>query len=202
MPDMDTPLMIMFYIAAIASYIINTSAQTTLISCDHNSRFYGFILSAPNGKLKLIFGKYLGALLIGIVETAIFLLAKLALGIDVEPIIIVALTFIQLLMFAIEAPFIVWFGAKVGQAVKGCIFGGLIMAFFVYILYGDSSFITNGVDYSAILDFISKIQNDSGLQRLLLFGLCGGTLVLYIASTLISLALVKKSAIHISDSEE
>lgn len=118
-PIMDIAIKIMFYIGIAASYLINASAQTTLISCDRNSRFYGFILSAPNGKVKLILGKYGGALLIGIAETAFFLLAKLAFGIDVKPVIIVVLTFVQLLMFAIEAPFIVRLGAKVGKAVKG-----------------------------------------------------------------------------------
>lgn len=199
-PNMDIAVSIMFYLGIAASYLINASAQTTLISCDQNSRFYSFILSAPNGKVKLIAGKYGGALLIGVAETAIFLLAKLALGIDGKPVIIFVLTFIQLLVFAIEAPFIVRLGAKVGQTVKGCIVGVAIAACFVDMLYGEN-FIGN-FDVKQALDFIDKLQNDSGLQRLLLFGFCGGVLVIYIASMLISLVLVRKSVIHISDSEE
>lgn len=199
-PNMDIAVKIMFYIGIAASYLINASAQTALISCDRNSRFYGFIFSAPNGKVKLILGKYGGALLIGIAETAIFLLARLALGIDVKPVIIIVLTFIQLLMFAIEAPFIVRLGVKVGKAVKGCIVGVVIAACFVDMLYGEN-FIGN-FDIVQVMDFIDKFQTDTGLQQLLLFGFCGGVLVFFIASTLISLALVRKSVIHISDSEE
>lgn len=199
-PNMDIAVSIMFYLGAAASYLINASAQTTLVSCDRNSRFYGFILSAPNGKVKLIAGKYGGALLIGIVETAVFLLAKLALGIDGSPVIIIVLTFIQLLMFAIEAPFMVRLGAKVGQAVKGCIVGIVIAVCFVDMLYGEN-FIGN-LDLAQAIDFIDKFQSDSGLRQLLLFGFCGGALILYAVSMLISMALVKKSVIRISDDLE
>lgn len=198
--DMDIVITIIFYISLFTSYIINASAQTTLISCDRNSRFYGFILSAPNGRLKLIAGKYLAALLIGIAETAVFLLVKLALGIDGSPVIIIVMTFVQLLVFAIEAPFIVRLGEKVGQAVKGSIFGIVIAVCFVDMLYGED-FIGN-FDVAQVITFIDKLQNDSGLKNLLLFGFCGGAAVLYIASMLISLLLVKKSVVHLSDSEE
>lgn len=76
----------------------------------------------------------------------------------------------------------------------------MIAACFVDMLYGEN-FIGN-FDIVQVMDFIDKFQTDTGLQQLLLFGFCGGVIVLFIASTLISLALVRKSVIHISDSEE
>lgn len=193
---------IMYFLGVIASYFVIDLAQSAIISCDYNSRFCSFILSAPNGRLKFIVAKYVGMLLIGAAETAIFLLAAVLIGIDVNPAVIVAMTFIQLLLRAIETPFMVRFGAKMGQNVKGCIVGALMGAYFIYTLYGDSTFFSDGIDYSAVIELLTKLQNDEEFQRLIMFGFCGGTLVLYAASTLISILLLGKSVVHITDAEE
>ncbi len=193
---------IMYFLGVIASYFVIGSAQPTIISCDYNSRFCSFILSAPNGRLKFIAAKYAGMLLIGAAETMIFLLVAILIEIDLNPTVIVTMTFIQLLLRAIEAPFMVRFGAKTGQNVKGCIVGVLMGACFIYTLYGDNTFFTDGIDYSTVIELLTKLQNDEGFQRLILFGFCGGTLVLYVASILISTLVIRKGITHLSDSQE
>ena len=146
--------------------------------------------------LKLIAAKYVGMFLISVVETIFFMLAIKLLDCGLSLLIPVIFTLIQLTTRAIEAPFMFAFGEKTGGGVKGCIIGGIGMAFVINELYGDVN-----IDISWAMDFIFKFLNDKNEQHLWLVIIGSAVLVLYAASMLLSFIVSRKSAVRFADSE-
>ena len=50
--DKSAVVSIMFILGMLYTYPMLGNSQSALIGCDQNSRFYGFIFSAPNGRFK------------------------------------------------------------------------------------------------------------------------------------------------------
>lgn len=200
--EAEIVIIFMFFLGMISSYLIIGSAQGDLIGCDQNSRFYCFIFSAPNGRFRFIAAKYLGMLIISLVEACVFMLIAKLLDCGISLLIPIFFTLIQLLMRAIEAPFMVSLGAKTGTSVKGCILGGAAMVFVIYSLYGEHSLFIEDYDITGIMNFFSEIFGSES-SRLMWLGIIGGAVfIIYIASMLLSVHLAKKGAVRFAESNE
>lgn len=194
--DKNTVVSIVFILVMLFTYLMLGNGQSTLIGCDQNSRFYSFIFSAPNGRSRLIAAKYIVILFISVIETIFFMLAIKLLDCGLSLLVPVIFTLIQLTTRAIEAPFMFAFGEKTGGGVKGCIIGGIGMAFVINELYGDVN-----IDISWAMDFIFKFLNDKNEQHLWLVIIGSAVLVLYAVSMLLSFIVSRKSAVRFADSE-
>lgn len=188
----------LFLISALFTYIIVGEAQSSFFSCDQNFRFYLFMCSLPHGQLKLIAAKYIAIFLISAIETVAFLVTALILGVWSMWPLIIAFLIIQLLVRAVEVPFIASFGEKSGKLIKGGLFGVLILFVMIYLLYGDISWIRK-IELSLLTDFIDMVLSDSAVQTGYLIAVGAGTVLLYVASAFISAQLVRKGSVRYDD---
>lgn len=174
-----------FVIGAVLTYLIVGEAQSAVIGCDRTSRFYSFASTVPYGVLKLVISKYLLVFMISAVETLLFSLLSCIIGCGLSPALPLALMIIQLFMRAAEIPLMLSFGVKSGKAVKGSAFGAAVMAFIIYMLYGDISWLNADLT-AAVMNFAEDITSNIGMQAMWLGIIGAGVTVLYAVSLWVS----------------
>ncbi len=198
--DKNLIVSVLLGLGMVCTYLILSQGQSSLVGCDQTSRFYGFIFSAPNGRFKFIAAKYVGMFLLSAVETLIFVIAIKLLDCGMSPLVPVILTLFQLTMRALETPFLITFGEKVGGSVKGCIFGGIAMVIVIYQLYGDNTPSAEDI-ISWAANNLFKILGDKNTFYLWLGIIAAAVLALYTASMFLSFLLSKRGAVRFADSE-
>ena len=99
---------------------------------------------------------------------------------------------IQLFMRAFEIPLMLSFGVKTGKAVKGSVFGAALMAFIIYMLYGDISWL-NGDIITSAMGFAEDIMNNIGMQAMWLCIIGAVVIVLYMLSLWVSVTAAKRN---------
>ena len=181
-----------FVMGTVLTYLVVGEAQSAVIGCDRTSRFYSFASTEPYGILRLTLSKYLLVLLITVVETLIFSLLTCIIGCGLNPALPLVFMIIQLFMRAFEIPLMLSFGVKTGKAVKGSVFGAALMAFIIYMLYGDISWL-NGDIITSAMGFAEDIMNNIGMQAMWLCIIGAVVIVLYMLSLWVSVTAAKRN---------
>lgn len=181
-----------FTAGAVLTYLVVGEAQSAVIGCDRTSRFYSFASTVPYGVAKLTVSKYLLVFVISAVETLLFSLLACVIGCGLNPAFPLALMIVQLFMRAVEIPLMLMFGMKSGKAVKGAVFGAAVMAFIIYMLYGDISWLSGDI-IASVMRFAEDIMNNIGTQTMWL-GIIGAVvIVLYMLSLWVSVTVAKRN---------
>lgn len=181
-----------FVMGTVLTYLVVGEAQSAVIGCDRTSRFYSFASTVPYGILRLTLSKYLLVLLITVVETLIFSLLSCIIGCGLNPALPLVFMIIQLFMRAFEIPLMLSFGIKTGKAVKGSVFGAALMAFIIYMLYGDISWLNADLAVS-VMNFAEEIISNVGMQAMWLGIIVAGVTVLYAVSLLVSVTAARRN---------
>lgn len=181
-----------FTVGAVLTYLVVGEAQSAVIGCDRTSRFYSFASTVPYGVSKLTVSKYLLVFVISAVETLLFSLLSCVIGCGSNPALPLALMIVQLFMRAVEIPLMLMFGVKSGKAVKGAVFGAAVMAFIIYMLYGDISWLSGDIIASA-MGFAEDIMNNIGTLAMWLCIIGAVVIVLYMLSLWVSVTVAKRN---------
>lgn len=181
-----------FVMGTVLTYLVVGEAQSAVIGCDRTSRFYSFASTVPYGILRLTLSKYLLVLLITVVETLIFSLLSCIIGCGLNPALPLVFMIIQLFMRAFEIPLMLSFGIKTGKAVKGSVFGAALMAFIIYMLYGDISWL-NGDIIASAMGFAEDIMDNIGMQAMWLSIIGAVVIVLNMLSLWVSVTAAKRN---------
>lgn len=118
--------------------------QSSIFESDESKKWAYFIASSPMTVKGQVGSKYWFTLLTSyavLVWCAVCDAISCAVHDNPNSMIslIVMLFFIQIMMRAVEMPFIIRFGSKIGAVYKGIVFSVLIFAVIVYLLFGDLS---------------------------------------------------------------
>lgn len=181
-----------FVMGAVLTYLVVGEAQSAVIGCDRTAGFYCFVSTAPYGILKLTISKYLLVFMITVVETLIFSLLSCVIGCGLNPALPLVFMIIQLFMRAVEIPLMLSFGVKTGKAVKGSVFGAAVMAFIIYMLYGDISWLNADLAVS-VMNFAEEIISNVGMQAMWLGIIGAGVTVLYAVSLWVSVTVARRN---------
>lgn len=181
-----------FVMGAVLTYLVVGEAQSAVIGCDRTAGYYCFVSTAPYGILKLTISKYLLVFMITVVETLIFSLLSCVIGCGLNPALPLVFMIIQLFMRAVEIPLMLSFGVKTGKAVKGSVFGAAVMAFIIYMLYGDISWLNADMAVS-VMNFAEEIISNVGMQAMWLGIIGAGVTVLYAVSLWVSVTAARRN---------
>ncbi len=181
-----------FVTGAVLTYLVTGEAQSAVIGCDRTAGFYSFISTVPYGIAKLTVSKYVLVLVISLIETLLFSLLSCVIGCGLNPAFPFLLMIIQFFMRAVEIPLMLLFGVKSGKAVKGSAFGAAIMAFIIYLLYGDISWY-NADMITGIMNFAEGIMNNIGEQVMWLCIIGAGVTVIYAVSLFGAVTAAKRN---------
>lgn len=143
--------------------------QTSLFEADENKKWAYYVASSPQTVRGQVASKYYFSLIISLIVTLwCFITDALSISINKGTAslatFIVLLFYIQLLMRAIEIPFIVRFGSKVGNSYHAMIFLVIIFIAFVYLLFGDLSHFGSLDEF---YDWFFKFINGGGTKILI-----------------------------------
>lgn len=129
-----------------------------LFRYDESKKWASFAISTPKGAEGQIKSKYIGTLIlfymVGSLSYIIDMIAGIITGFGaISVTVISAFFFFEVLMKAIEIPFIVYFGQKNGNNVKFLIILAIGFAVGVYFLFGDISM------FGSMEDFMDWLYN-------------------------------------------
>ncbi|MGN1135918.1 MAG: ABC-2 transporter permease [Oscillospiraceae bacterium] len=191
-------------IYALLIFIFVLIIQPQIFSTDESKRWGAFISSSPAQESGQIYSKYMFSFVMLIVSyiwsyfaEGIFDAAlSVYYGFENDSVLSLnvsfAMVFAVLLLSAVEFPFYVRFGSKIGSSVKMGIFFGIIMLAAVYLLFGDLS-VFGSLD--SLWEFLSGVINGEAFGDVAIFvlSLCAlGAFGLYILSFKISCRLYMK----------
>lgn len=131
-------------------YYCAGSITTNLFSADEKKKWSYFMASTPRGVKRQIYGKYVilvmiyGTFLISQIFTEGFMnwLGWLDTG-KVLPSftnVYILMFFVQLLLRALEIPFLARYGVKVGIVMRLTVLGTAVVAFMIWLLFAPSAF--------------------------------------------------------------
>lgn len=148
----------------IVFYIAN-AFQINYISSDESKRWSSFVISSPKLGTGLVYTKYVFIFLMTmLVLIWCFFFQQIIATITGTAtsvyLVIYLLFFGNLLLSAIELPFIFRFGSALGEKIKAGIFIGVIFLVIVYLLFGDLSIFGSADEfYAKCFQFIEQIRN-------------------------------------------
>lgn len=193
-------------IYALLIYIFVLIILPQMFSTDESKRWSSFVSSGPLQESGQIFSKYMFGFIMLIVsfiwsyfaevifDTALSVYYgfenKSLLGLNVSS----AMVFAVLFLGAIEFPFYVRFGSKIGSSVKMGVFFGIDLLAVIYFLFGDLS-VFGSLD--SLWEFLSEVINGEAFGDTAIFALslCAlSAFGLYILSYKISCRLYMKGA--------
>lgn len=164
----DSELTIIFAVLYFIVFFVAGFVQSEMFQRDENAKWSSFVISTPKAAKGQVQCKYYAALILNIfVVSWAYLLDSVtaALGSGSLIFVILALFCGQLLINALEFPFSIRFGSKRGSNIKMGIVMAIFLAFIIYGLFGDISFILSD-------DFPEKLAaffNGDGLSTVVLW---------------------------------
>lgn len=191
---------------ALLIFVFSLIILPQIFSTDESKRWSAFISSSPAQESGQIYSKYMFGFLMLI---ALYIWSYLAeelfdaaisvyYGFENKSVLSLnvsfAMVFVVLLLSAVEFPFYVRFGSKIGSSVKMGIFFGIILLAAVYFLFGDLS-VFGSLD--SLWEFLSEVINGEAFGDTAIFALslCAlSAFGLYILSYKISCRLYMKGA--------
>jgi len=171
-PSITTPdlneweLILVLTLCSIMTILTLAMLEMGIFEADEIKKWQAYIASTPDGIKNQIASKYVfnAALSCSVVSllTIVYQAAGAINGTDatIGIIILMQLLWIQLLIRALETPFIICFGSKQGNLIRMIIMGAAIFAFIVYGLFGDLSVFGSLKDFLEwMVDFLTKSNN-------------------------------------------
>lgn len=140
----DEELTIIYAVLYFIVFFVAGFAQSEMFTRDENAKWSSFVISTPKAAKGQVQCKYYAALILNIfVVSWAYLLDSVtaALGSGSLTMVIFVLFCGQLLINALEFPFSIRFGSKRGSNIKLGIIMAVFLAFIIYGLFGDISFI-------------------------------------------------------------
>ena len=200
--DEGSSLLFMMCIFTVAlSFYVGGIVQEGLLAADERRKWAYFVVSTKDGIKNQVGSKYILMLLYSVMISfvCIFMNALTAdiLGEDVPPTsgLIMLLFFVQLLIRAINAPFIFAFSSKYGNTVRLAALLIVSAIALVYGLFGDLSIINMDTMWTKIVAYIEKLsESETAMWAQTAF--FGGVIVLYILSYKLSCKLYLKGVEH------
>lgn len=183
---------LMLCLGSIVVMLVLGMFQQGILEQDESQLWHGFISSASNGVRKQIGSKYIFGLMIsafGVLVMQISFWSWEAIGsfdLSMYNMLLYDLLVVQLVMCAVELPFLVFFGSKLGGTFRMIATGVIFFAAAAYMLFGDISAFAS-VE-SVVRWFKDLLDGDN---TYLTWVALGGALVLYGLSYLISCKLYK-----------
>ena len=140
----DEELTIIYAVLYFIVFFLTGFAQNEMFTRDENAKWSSFVISTPKAAKGQVQCKYYASLILNIfVVSWAYLMDSVnaALGSSSLIIVIPVLFCGQLLINALEFPFSIRFGSKRGSNIKMGIVIAIFLAFVIYGLFGDISFI-------------------------------------------------------------
>lgn len=141
-------------------YFTGSISLTTLFTCDERASWVSFSYSTPGSAKCQVLAKYYTMLLINIWITFICFISDTVVSLISPGGSVLTLIFeilvITVLYNAVTIPFFIRFGGDKGLATAGIAAGAIIFTVFVYLLFGDISFLYVDDPIEAILEFMSS----------------------------------------------
>lgn len=193
-------------IYALLIYIFVLIILPQMFSTDESKRWSSFVSSSPLQESGQVYSKYMFGFLMLIVSFIWSYIAELffdavlsvhygfenksLLGLNVSSTMVFAVLFLG----AIEFPFYVRFGSKIGSSVKMGVFFGIDLLAVIYFLFGDLS-VFGSLDklWEFLIDLI-KGESFADIEIFIMSICMLGAFVLYILSYKISCRLYMKGA--------
>ncbi|MBQ8966488.1 ABC-2 transporter permease [Ruminococcus sp.] len=183
------------------SFYVGGIVQEGLLAADERKKWAYFVVSTEDGIKKQVGSKYILMLLYSVTISfvCIFMNALTAdiLGEDVPPTsgLILLLFFVQLLIRAINAPFIFAFSSKYGNTVRLAALLIVSAIALVYGLFGDLSIINMDTMWKKLFKAIEKLsESETAIWAQTAF--FGVVIVLYFLSYKLSCKFYLKGAEH------
>lgn len=167
----DWELGLVFVLSSIIIFFVLLMLGQAIIESDERKKWLFFISSAPDGIKTQVGSKYLINFLI---TTCVFNLLTVIGSLnsaiyDVDITIFQTLGFqfawLQLLIYAIETPFVLAFGSKTGNYIRMLIIALFSLGFIIYGLFGDLSIFGSPVEFFM---WLKNFLSDSSSYFLLL----------------------------------
>lgn len=137
---------LLYTICYATMFFVVSFLNTEVFKRDENAVWCSFVASTPPAARGQIQSKYYLLLLLNLIVLFFtFLTDTVVVAIEKDLSVSVAsncalLFCLQLILSAVETPFIVRFGAQRGMLIKGALLGVLFSAFGIYLLFGDLTF--------------------------------------------------------------
>ena len=198
--DGSDPLLGMMCIfTALISFYVGGMLQETIISSDERRKWAYLMSASPDGIKKQVAGKYALMVIYSAITAFVCMfmnsLTADIIGKNVPPAsgLILILFFVQLMIRAINAPFIFAFSSKYGNTVRLAAVSIVITAGIIYGLFGDLSWINLDKVWEKLLKLLTDLNESVKLlwAQVIFFG---GVTVLYIFSYKLSCKLYLKGA--------
>lgn len=141
-------------------FLVVGTMQAQMFENDESKRWADYIVSTPKLARGQVESKYIftltvtiGAMILAMIGSDI---ANVISGSSDMSIMLYILVIVQIFLRAVEIPFIIRWGSKVGTVLKSIMFLVLLLAGIGYLLFGDLSF-WNDMDkvYEKMLGFLS-----------------------------------------------
>lgn len=150
-------------VIAVMIFMYTGAAQQGIYQSDESEKWAHFVISTPLSYKGQVLSKYYFSLLISITAvvycTFLFGINAIVQGGDSGVMSIVMILFvIQLLLRAIEFPFVTYFGGKYGNKIRLCIAFMAIFFVIVYLLFGDMSIFGS---FESFMDWFTGFINGS-----------------------------------------
>ena len=178
-------------------FFIISNVQSGIYSHDEYALWKNYIKCAPNGNRRQISAKYvinLGISVFGLVWCVICNVVINVIAEEKQYIsAIYCIVFIgQIILNAIEMPFLIRFGEKQGKVVKILMFSVIAFVAVVYLLFGDLPKV-NGAEemVNYMVDIYYDLEAYNGKILKVLCGIAPCSLVLYYLSYKVSVKLTK-----------
>lgn len=119
-----------------------------------------FLCATPKSVKAQVAGKYFFILIIGLFVLAAnfvtdIIVTAITLGGTSSLTALLMLFCMELTVNAVEIPFVIRFGSGKGAAIKGAVFGGIMIALIIYGLFGDISFFLGSDPIGAFMEYMN-----------------------------------------------
>lgn len=163
---------------AVMGFLILGMLESTVMQGDEMKKWGYFTASHPKGAVGQVYAKYVAVFAMSLLMyvsfaiwdgwfvTAAYGFAKVTL--PNTYIICILMFYLQILMRALELPFIIRFGTKAGTTIKAGIILALILAGLIYLMFGPlPESLSDGMD--KLMDIIAGIMDGNIPDGLTLF---------------------------------
>lgn len=148
--DADSVTMVyavLYYLA----FMLPAMTTSMLFEADENKTCSAFAISLPQGGKGHIQSKYYYLLILNIAMLLMCFVADTVTYFifdgKVSLTLVIMMIFCwRLLLTAVEVPFVIRFGSQRGVSIKGAVFGFIVIALMIYILFGDISWLMSDDD--------------------------------------------------------
>ncbi len=194
-PDDIQSLSLGFFACYFLAFWLPSMASSSLFSVDENRTCWAFAMSLPQGAKGHVEAKYYYLLAQNIVIMFIVFICDTVScgmlgGAGNNTIFIIFAFSVCIFLTAIEVPFMIRFGSERGVAIKGAVVAGVIILAFLYLLFGDISWVFS--DEDPIVALMNWLQSGDIIFWLGLFPYF--SIAAYYISFRISVKLFRKGA--------